>query len=44
MASEEGFPAAGYRPIVARIPLSEEQLDLFVPGAVLQCYLMIIPM
>lgn len=38
MASEEGFPAAGYRPIVARIPLSEEQLDLFVPGAVLQCY------
>lgn len=38
MASEEGFPAAGYRPIVARIPLSEEQLDLFVPGAVLRCY------
>lgn len=38
MASEESFPAAGYRPIVARIPLSEEQLNLFVPGAVLQCY------
>lgn len=38
MASEEGFPAAGYRLIVARIPLSEEQLNLFVPGAVLQCY------
>lgn len=37
-ASEESFPAAGYRPIVARIPLSEEQLNLFVPGAVLQCY------
>lgn len=37
-ASEEGFPAAGFRPIVARIPLSEEQLDLFVPGAVLRCY------
>lgn len=38
IASDEGFPAAGYRPIVARIPLSEDQLDLFVPGAVLQCY------
>lgn len=38
IASDEGFPAAGYRPIVARIPLSEEQLDLFVPGAVLRCY------
>lgn len=38
MASEEGFPAAGYRPIVARVPLSEEQLAQFVPGAVLQCY------
>lgn len=38
IASDEGFPAAGYRPIVARIPLSEEQLALFVPGAVLQCY------
>lgn len=38
IASDEGFPAAGYRPIVARIPLSEDQLDLFVPGAVLRCY------
>lgn len=38
IASDEGFPAAGYRPIVARIPLSEEQLNLFVPGAVLRCY------
>lgn len=38
MASEEGFPAAGYRLIVARVPLSEEQLAQFVPGAVLQCY------
>lgn len=38
IASDEGFPAAGYRPIVARIPLSEEQLDLFIPGAVLRCY------
>lgn len=38
IASDEGFPAAGYRLIVARVPLSEEQLDLFVPGAVLQCY------
>lgn len=38
IASDEGFPAAGYRLIVARIPLSEEQLNLFVPGAVLQCY------
>lgn len=38
IASDEGFPAAGYRLIVARIPLSEEQLALFVPGAVLQCY------
>lgn len=38
IASDEGFPAAGFRPIVARIPLSEEQLNLFVPGAVLQCY------
>lgn len=38
MVGEEAFPAAGYRLIVARIPLSEEQLDLFVPGAVLQCY------
>lgn len=38
IASDEGFPAAGFRPIVARIPLSEEQLALFVPGAVLQCY------
>lgn len=37
-ASDEGFPTAGSRPIVARIPLSEEQLDLFVPGAVLRCY------
>lgn len=37
-ASEESFPAAGFRPIVARIPLSKEQLDLFVPGAVLRCY------
>lgn len=38
IASDEGFPAAGYRLIVARVPLSEEQLDLFVPGAVLRCY------
>ena len=38
IASDEGFPAAGFRPIVARIPLSEEQLNLFVPGAVLRCY------
>lgn len=38
IASDEGFPAAGYRLIVARIPLSEDQLDLFVPGAVLRCY------
>ena len=38
IASDEGFPTAGYRLIVARIPLSEDQLDLFVPGAVLQCY------
>lgn len=38
IASDESFPAAGYRPIVARVPLSEEQLALFVPGAVLQCY------
>lgn len=38
IASEEGFPAAGYRLIVARVPLSEEQLAQFVPGAVLQCY------
>lgn len=38
IASDEGFPAAGYRLIVARVPLSEEQLNLFVPGAVLQCY------
>lgn len=38
IASDEGFPAAGFRPIVARVPLSEEQLDLFVPGAVLRCY------
>lgn len=38
IASDEGFPAAGYRLIVARVPLSEEQLAQFVPGAVLQCY------
>lgn len=38
IASDESFPAAGYRPIVARVPLNEEQLALFVPGAVLQCY------
>lgn len=38
IASDEGFSAAGYRLIVARIPLSEDQLDLFVPGAVLRCY------
>jgi hypothetical protein len=38
IASEESFPAAGYRLIVARVPLSEEQLAQFVPGAVLQCY------
>lgn len=38
IASDEGFPAAGYRLIVARVPLSKEQLNLFVPGAVLQCY------
>lgn len=38
IASDEGFPAAGYRPIVARVPLSGEQLAQFVPGAVLQCY------
>lgn len=38
IASDEGFPTAGYRLIVARIPLSEDQLDLFVPGAVLRCY------
>lgn len=38
IASDEGFPAAGYRQIVARVPLSEEQLAQFVPGAVLQCY------
>ncbi len=38
MVGEEAFPAAGYRLIVARIPLSEEQLDLFVPGAILRCY------
>lgn len=38
IASDEGFPAAGYRLIVARVTLSEEQLAQFVPGAVLQCY------
>lgn len=38
IASDEGFPAAGYRLIVARVSLSEEQLAQFVPGAVLQCY------
>lgn len=38
IASDEGFPAAGHRLIVARVSLSEEQLAQFVPGAVLQCY------
>lgn len=38
IAGEEGLENAGYRPIMARIKLSDEQLKFFVPGAILRCY------
>lgn len=38
IAGEEGLESAGYRPIMARIKLSDEQLKFFVPGAILRCY------
>lgn len=38
IAGKEGLENAGYRPIMARIKLSDEQLKFFVPGAILRCY------
>lgn len=38
IAGEEGLENAGYRPIMARIKLSDEQLKFFIPGAILRCY------
>lgn len=38
IAGEEGLENAGYRPIMARIKLSDEQLKMLTPGAILRCY------
>lgn len=38
IAGEEGLENAGYRPIMARIKLSDQQLKMLTPGAILRCY------
>lgn len=38
IAGKEGLENAGYRPIMARIKLSDEQLKMLTPGAILRCY------
>ena len=38
IAGEEGLENAGYRPIMARIKLSDQQLKMLTPGAMLRCY------
>ena len=38
IAGKEGLENAGYRPIMARIKLSDQQLKMLTPGAILRCY------
>lgn len=38
IAGEERLENAGYRPIMARIKLSDQQLKMLTPGAILRCY------
>lgn len=38
IAGEEGLENAGYRPIMARIKLNDQQLKMLTPGAILRCY------
>lgn len=38
IAGEERLENAGYRPIMARIKLSDQQLRMLTPGAILRCY------